>query len=65
MATKKNEVSVDVPNPPDIYVSPDMKQAIDVLIQAVEMAQKAGVYSLQDAVLIGQAANVLNPYRVQ
>ena len=42
-----------------------MKQAIDVLIQAVEMAQKAGVYSLQDAVLIGQAANILNPYRVQ
>lgn len=65
MATKKSEVSVDVPDTPKIYVSPDMKQAIDVLIQAVEMAQKAGVYSLQDAVLIGQAANVLNPYRVQ
>ena len=65
MATKKNEVTVDVPDTPEIYVSPEMRQAIDVLIQAAEMGQKSGVYSLQDAVLIGQAANLLSPYRVQ
>ena len=66
MDSKKRVVQEEVKEvakAPEIYVSPEMRQAIDVLIQAAEMGQKAGVYSLQDAVLIGQSANMLNPYR--
>lgn len=65
MATKKNEEIIETVQTPQVYITPEMSQSIDVLIQAVEMGQKAGVYSLQDAVLIGNAVNILNQFRPQ
>ena len=52
-------------NRPEVYVTYEMRQSIDVLIQGVEMGQKAGIYSFQDSTLIGQAINVLNDYRIK
>lgn len=37
------------------------EQSIGVLIQVAHLAQKAGVLSLQDAVAVAQAINVLTP----
>ena len=65
MATKKNEEIIETVQTPQVYITPEMSQSIDVLIQAAEMGQKAGVYSLQDAVLIGNAVNILNQFRPQ
>lgn len=48
-----------------VYVTYEMRQSIDVLIQGVEMGQRAGIYSFQDSTLIGQAINVLNDYRIK
>lgn len=65
MANKKNEEIIETVQTPQVYITPEMSQSIDVLIQAAEMGQKAGVYSLQDAVLIGNAVNILNQFRPQ
>ena len=54
-----------MPKEPEVYVTYEMRQSIDVLIQGVEMGQKAGIYSFQDSTLIGQAINVLNDYRIK
>ena len=37
------------------------EQSIGVLIQVAHLAQKTGVLSLQDAVAVAQAINVLTP----
>lgn len=51
------------PKDENIQMSIPCMQAIDILIQAAEIGQKAGAYSLQDANLISQAVNILTPYR--
>ena len=38
-----------------------MKEAIAVLCQVAEMAQKAGLLSLKDAVVVAQAINTVQP----
>ena len=37
----------------------EKEQAINVLIQVAELAQKGGLLSLQDAVMVAQAINAL------
>jgi len=37
----------------------ETKQAIEILIQVANAAQKAGVFSLKDAVTVAQAVEVL------
>jgi hypothetical protein len=44
---------------------PTPSQALDMLINAVEFAQSKGVYSIQDAVLIATAINVLRQLHPQ
>ena len=61
----KKEVGEKTSKEPEVYVTYEMRQSIDVLIQGVEMGQKAGIYSFQDSTLIGQAVNVLNDYRIK
>lgn len=66
MANKKeNEPNNEEFQAPQVYVNTEMAQSIDVLIQGVEMAQKAGVYTFQDSTIIGQAVNILSPYRIK
>ena len=45
-----------------LILTDEVKQAIDVLIQGVEIGQKAGVYSLQDAEFISKAVRTLGPH---
>jgi hypothetical protein len=40
-------------------ISSQEKQALDILIQAVKIATKYGAFELEDAIVIGQAKNVL------
>jgi len=42
-----------------------MKESIDILCQVAVMAQKAGLLSLKDAVLVAQAIEMLNPKEVE
>jgi len=73
MASKKQEgipqitpVETQQPQaPPEIYLTPEMRQAIDVMIQALEIAQSKGAYTFNDASVINNAINVLAPWRLQ
>lgn len=39
----------------------DQKQAIEILVQVANLAQKGGLLQLNDAVAVVQAINVLTP----
>jgi hypothetical protein len=73
MASKKQEgtpqiMSTETQQPqaqPEIYLTPEMRQAIDVMIQALEIAQSKGAYTFSDASVINNAINVLAPWRLQ
>ena len=38
----------------------DIKQSVEVVSQVVAMAQKGGLLTLQDAVIVSQALEILN-----
>lgn len=40
-------------------ISDQEKQALSILIQAIKVAQNKGSFELDDAIVIGQAKNVL------
>lgn len=73
MASKKQEetpkvVPMETQQPqaaPEVYLTPEMRQAIDVMIQALEIAQSKGAYTFSDASVINNAINVLAPWRLQ
>lgn len=46
---------------PQQRVGLGMEQSIDILFQAVNLGQKAGVYSIQDAAKLAAAMATLNP----
>ena len=39
----------------------EQSQAIEILLQVAQMAQKGGLLSLQDAVVVAKAVDVLSP----
>lgn len=57
------QVAPQLEQQPEIHITAEMSQSIDVLIQAAEIAQKAGVYSFQDAKVICDAVTNLSPFR--
>lgn len=73
MASKKQEgtpqnMTVETQQPqtaPEVYLTPEMRQAIDVVIQGLEIAQSKGAYTFNDASIISNAINVLSPWRLQ
>ena len=72
MATKKQEETPQIvpmenqqPKQPEIYLTPEMRQAIDVVIQGLEIAQSKGAYTFADSSVIGNAINILAPWRLQ
>ncbi len=69
MASKKQEETPKVvpmeTQQPEIYLTPEMRQAIDVVIQGLEIAQSKGAYTFNDASIISNAINVLAPWRLQ
>lgn len=72
MASKKQEETPKMvpmenqqPQQPEIYLTPEMRQAIDVVIQGLEIAQSKGAYTFSDASIISNAINVLSPWRLQ
>jgi hypothetical protein len=69
MASKKQEEAPQIVpmneapvKAPEIYVTPEMRQAIDVMIQALNIAQSKGVFTFKDASVISNAIDVMAPF---
>ena len=45
-----------------LFVNEDIRQSLDILIQAAEIAQKNGCFSLQDAAYVSRAVALITPY---